>query len=378
VLRNRWLKISLILVSILLIAITPCLALKRVVPETTKEAIVDKYLKGRALDAVEGVWSFTVKGYYGEVAIIKNTTKEYPGWGYLGVIVSGNVGGQTGEVKIALNKTAAEDVYTGFYVVVTQALFFSSGSEEKTNFVQHGKNVMWANVPDLGIINFVRIDTLKAGDGGGGGSGTGFFITPSVVITNHHVVKGAKRLEVTFQNEITLPAKVLAKDPNNDVAVLQVEGLEGRVKPFPLGRASSAKEGERVYTVGFPLSTNLSERHKITEGLINGLTGIRDDPTAFQISIPIQPGNSGGPLITADGRVIGITSSGLKSAYFLEKMGDVPQNVNFAVKSDYIMPLLDVAGVKIERQERQEKLLDPVTIMEMAKDAVVYVRNHRE
>jgi S1-C subfamily serine protease len=242
------------------------------------------------------------------------------------------------------------------------------------------KNIMQTRVPSLGLVSFVRTDDAIAGPGsggsGGGGSGTGFFVTPTVVITNHHVIEDAKRVEITFQNDFTLSARVVAQDASNDVAVLIVEGLESRVKPFPLGRTQGTKEGEKVYTVGFPLSTDLSARHKISEGMINGLTGMKDDPTVFQISIPIQPGNSGGPLITADGRIIGITSSGLKSAFYLNKYGVVPENVNFAVKADYIMPLLEIVGAKVEVRERLDRVFGPVALMEMAKDAVVYVRTY--
>lgn len=185
-------------------------------------------------------------------------------------------------------------------------------------------------------------------------------------------------MEITFQGDYTLPAKVVAQDKSTDVAVLLVQGLENRVKPLVLGRTANVKEGEKVYATGFPMPDALGTRIKITEGIINALTGMRDDPKAFQISVPIQPGNSGGPLITADGRVIGITSAGLNDVYFLEKRGVVPQNVNFAVKSDYIMPLLDIAGASVERKDKQERVLDPVAVMDMAKEAVVFVKVTKE
>lgn len=381
-LRSRWFKSVILLVIIMLAAISPCSALKRVVPETTKEAIVAKYLKGRSLDRVEGIWSFTVNGYFCEVAIFKNPSKEhYPEWHYLGVVVNANSDfGKVGEAKIILRKTAAKEVYTGSYIV--QYGSWGAQTPQATNFVMLDKNIMQTRVPSLGLVSFVRTDDAIAGPGsggsGGGGSGTGFFVTPTVVITNHHVIEDAKRVEITFQNDFTLSARVVAQDASNDVAVLIVEGLESRVKPFLLGRTKGTKEGEKVYTVGFPLSTNLSTRHKISEGMINGLTGIKDDPTVFQISIPIQPGNSGGPLITTDGRIIGITSSGLSSAFYLNKYGVVPENVNFAVKADYIMPLLEIVGAKVEVRERLDRVFGPVALMEMAKDAVVYVRTYRD
>ncbi|WP_425059061.1 hypothetical protein SCACP_37150 [Sporomusa carbonis] len=379
--KVHYLKIIIFAILALTIMVTPCLALKRVVPETTKDDIINKYFKDRTLESVEGVWSFTVNGYYGELAIVKNLSDVYKEWNYVGIIVNGQQSfGKVGEAKIVLNKTAVPGVYSGAYVVQTHNIW-ADQSLEATTFTTPQPNVMQANVPYLGLISFIRIDnfnTSGVGVIGGTSSGTGFFITPTSVVTNYHVIADAKRIEVTFQNEYTVTAKVLGKDEANDVAILSVEGLASRVVPLSLGITNSIKEGEKVYTIGFPLSNDLGTRPKISEGLVNGLTGLKDDPTVFQISIPIQPGNSGGPLITSDGRVIGITSSGLNSVYYLRNVGTVPQNVNFAVKSDYILPLLNVVGINIERNDKQDKVLDPVTIMDMGKSSVVYVKSYRE
>ena len=133
-----------------------------------------------------------------------------------------------------------------------------------------------------------------------------------------------------------------------------------------------------LYTIGFPMSSVLGTNHKISEGIINSLTGMHDDPTRFQISIPIQHGNSGGPLITNDGRVIGITSASLNTAYFIQKTGSAPQNVNFAVKADYILPIVDLSGAKVQLMEPGTVLLDPVKIMDVGKKAVVFIKSYLE
>ncbi|WP_371381634.1 S1C family serine protease [Sporomusa aerivorans] len=376
-----YLKILIFTVLVVLLTITPCFALKRVVPEATKEDVINKYLRNRTLDSVEGVWSFTVNGYYGEVAIVKTPSEVYKEWTYVGIIVNGQKSfGKIGEAKIVLNKTAIPGIYTGAYVVQANNIW-AQQSLEAVNLTTTQPNVMQANVPYLGLVSFIRIDNINPTGGGvigGTSTGTGFFITPAVVVTNYHVVANAKKIEVTFQNDYTIMAKVIGKDEANDIAVLSVEGLEKRVIPLTLGTTSTIKEGEKVYTIGFPLSNDLGTRHKISEGLVNGLTGLKDDPTVFQISIPIQPGNSGGPLISSDGRVIGITSSGLNSVYYLRKAGTVPQNVNFAVKSDYILPVLNVVGVNAERQNKINRTLDPITIMDIGKSAVVYIKSYRE
>lgn len=377
----RYAKIIILVILALMIMAMPCLALKRVVPEMTKDDIVNKYLKDRSLEAVEGIWSFTINGYYGEVAIIRNPSDIYSEWNYVGVIVNGKQSfGKIGEAKIVLNKTAVPGIYSGAYVVQINNIW-AQQSLEAVNYITPQPNVMQANVPYLGLTSFIRIDnfnTSGVGVMGGTSSGTGFFITPTSVVTNYHVIADAKKIEITFQNEYTVTAKVVGKDEANDIAILSVEGLESRVVPLQLGVTNSIREGEKVYTIGFPLSSDLGTRPKISDGLVNGLTGLKDDPTVFQISIPVQPGNSGGPLITSDGRVIGITSSGLNSIYYLRKIGSIPQNVNFAIKSDYILPVLNVNGINITKNDTREKILDPVTIMDMGKSSVVYVKSYRE
>lgn len=191
--KARWFRITLLVCFIIALSISPCLALKKVVDENTKEAIVNKYLKGRALDDVEGIWYFTVNNYYGEVAVIKNPGKEYPGWDYLGVFVDSNTSGSIGDVKIALRKTDGKGVYTGLYMV--QGIFGSS--EKRTYFTLSSQNVLETRIPDLGWVSFVRITSANLGPGGGGGtakgsSGTGFFVTPTLVITNEHVMAAQK------------------------------------------------------------------------------------------------------------------------------------------------------------------------------------------
>lgn len=373
-------KVIILAIVALIVMTAPCLALKRVVPETTKKDIIDTYFKERTLDAVEGIWAFSVDGFYEEIAIIKNPSeKEYKQWMYVGVIVNNNSSlGKVGEAKIVLEKTDTPGVYSGNYVVQSKQGVWNYQELHGATFIMPQSNVIRASVRSFGTVSFVRIDKLSAARGAKSAiaTGTGFFINPTTVITNYHVIADAKKIEVTFQNEHTVTAQLLGKDESNDVAVLQVEGLADRVVPLPLGITNSVREGERVYTIGFPLSSELGTRHKISEGLVNGLSGIRDDPTVFQISIPIQPGNSGGPLITSDGRVIGITSGVLSSVYYLRKTGTVPQNVNFAVKTDYILPVLSIVGINVERKDKQSKALDPVVIMDMGKLAVVYVKSY--
>ncbi|KMP12050.1 hypothetical protein UZ36_02245 [Candidatus Nitromaritima sp. SCGC AAA799-C22] len=97
--------------------------------------------------------------------------------------------------------------------------------------------------------------------------------------------------------------------------------------------------GQKIFTIGYPASNIMGEKPKYSEGVINAMTGIKDDPTFFQISVPIQPGNSGGPLFNDRGEVIGITTSTM-SPLAINAIGAIPQNVNYAIKSSFVKNIL--------------------------------------
>ena len=172
-------------------------------------------------------------------------------------------------------------------------------------------------------------------------SGTGFlFSSKNYVITNYHVVEEASSILVKFVNWKAVKAEVIASDKRNDIAILKLASAPPLLTvPIKLGDSSSTRMGNKIFTIGYPASDIMGERPKYSEGVINALTGAGDDPTFFQISVPIQPGNSGGPLFNEKGEVIGITSASL-SLETVDAMGAIPQNVNYAIKSSFLKNLL--------------------------------------
>jgi S1-C subfamily serine protease len=171
--------------------------------------------------------------------------------------------------------------------------------------------------------------------------GTGFlFGSKDYAITNWHVVKGANSIVAKFTDGQTVKAVVVAKDLKNDIAILKLENASPfAATPIKLGDSSSARMGEKIFTIGYPASKIMGEKPKYSEGVINAVTGAMDDPTFFQVSVPIQPGNSGGPLFNERGEVIGITTASL-SPLASDAMGAMPQNVNYAIKSSFVKNLL--------------------------------------
>src|SRR5207249_8879954 len=127
-------------------------------------------------------------------------------------------------------------------------------------------------------------------------------------------------------------------DKSNDLAVLKVTDTASRTFGFSaLALASKgsgeARLGQPVFTIGFPNPDVQGTEPKLTRGEISSLAGMRDDPRHFQISVPVQPGNSGGPLVDLNGNVVGVVSMRMGDLRALKLTGALPQNVNYAIKS---------------------------------------------
>jgi S1-C subfamily serine protease len=181
---------------------------------------------------------------------------------------------------------------------------------------------------------------IKTGDSS---TGTGFLFSSSdYVITSYHVVHGSKSISVRLINGERIDATIAVKDTNNDIAILKLsKSPTSRQNIITLGDSSSVKTGDRVFTYGFPLVDLLGHQEpRYSEGFVNSLSGISNDPRLFQVSIPIQPGNSGGPVFNEKGELIGIATSSIDSVQTQKVFGATPQNVNFAIKSSYIKSLL--------------------------------------
>jgi len=171
-----------------------------------------------------------------------------------------------------------------------------------------------------------------------GGQGSGFLLTKSgLVVTNHHVVEGSSDIEVVFpQRAQSMAAEVVRRDEVNDLVILQLIGFEysdvfDTDIPYQIASSDTMNLGAEVFALGSPLAFTLGESTKVSTGTISSINGL------LQISNPIQPGNSGGPLFNANGELIGIIVSSLVAT---ENVEDVPQNVNFAIKSDYLSDLI--------------------------------------
>ena len=190
------------------------------------------------------------------------------------------------------------------------------------------------DTPSLGISSS---DPILA-DRGVKGFGSGFIITKDgYLLTNHHVINEAKQVKVKTEDFI-VSANIVAQDRDNDIALLKIEGT---YVPVAFTSEKTAKLGQTIFTVGFPLPDLQGFSPKVTKGVISSLNGIQDDVRRYQIDAAIQLGNSGGPLADENGDIIGIVVARLNDSYVAKNTGSLPQNVNYSVKKSYVMAFID-------------------------------------
>ncbi len=171
--------------------------------------------------------------------------------------------------------------------------------------------------------------------------GTGFVVsTDGVLVTNAHVVRNCTHITVGRGRG---SATIIGTDVVNDLALLRSE--HAMPVALPIRSGSPAKLGESVVVFGFPLAELLASNGNLVEGTVSATVGYKNNAKTFQISAPIQPGNSGAPVFDRQGNVIGIVVSKLDAISVARATKDIPQNVNFAIHTSPLRSLLDVYGI---------------------------------
>lgn len=202
-------------------------------------------------------------------------------------------------------------------------------------------------------------------------SGTGFFVTAEGhILTNAHVVDECAAIEITTDKQATRSARLVARDKANDLALLKVDvqGAKAATMKAPV------RLGDPIAAFGFPLSDILSSSGNFTLGNVTALSGIRDDSRFLQVSAPVQPGNSGGPLLDHSGNVVGIVTSKLNALKSMaSNNGDIPQNVNFAIRTSVASNFLD--SNRIETQPASTAApMQPADLADKARQISVFIK----
>lgn len=193
-------------------------------------------------------------------------------------------------------------------------------------------------------------------------TGSGFRVARGAIVTNHHVIDGCSRLRVNG-----VAVQVRGSDGRSDLALLNAT-LTG---PSTSLRAERAAVGEPVAVAGYPLRGLLSG-FNMTTGNLSSLSGMGGDTRLLQISAPVQPGNSGGPVLDSAGNLMGVVVSKLDAIKAAKLTGDIPQNVNFAINANVLRSFLDANSVEYETAS-SDKALPPTLIAAKAKGFTVLV-----
>jgi S1-C subfamily serine protease len=204
-------------------------------------------------------------------------------------------------------------------------------------------------------------------------TGTGFLVSPhGHVLTANHVLRGRTAISVKTATGDVMAAQVLAVSQNLDVALLKIAFAATdfvALKHTPVRLES----GDRVFTFGYPVTTVLGSEAKYSDGAISSVSGIQGDVAFLQVTVPIQPGNSGGPLVREDGTLVGVISSSAAIVPFIRLAGTLPQNINWATNINAAMPLLLDVPTTGPTQN-----LDRASLLRRVKRSVVYIEARRE
>jgi S1-C subfamily serine protease len=174
-------------------------------------------------------------------------------------------------------------------------------------------------------------------------SGTGFYISRDTIITNFHVINGCAELRIRKNGAEQGSARVVATSQADDLAALR--SATSSPSFLKLRAGAPIRPAESVLVFGYPLAGALSSAGNTTLGNVTALAGLRDDSRYIQISASIQLGNSGGPVIDDSGRLMGVVVSKLNAMAVAKVTGDVPQNVNFAIKASTLASFLEAHAI---------------------------------
>ncbi|OQM76450.1 hypothetical protein BFN67_13770 [Pseudaminobacter manganicus] len=236
------------------------------------------------------------------------------------------------------------------------------------------KFASWAARSVITILGVLAATMLAAGAAPSdvSSSGTGFFVNAQGwIVTNAHVVEGCTSISVPRLGTGT----DLAIDKQNDLAAFKL--YDGAGKPHLPLRRSQPRLGEDIAAYGFPLNGLLSDSIKVTTGNINSLVGMDNDTRYLQVSTPLQPGNSGGPVVDQWGSIVGVSTAVLGSK-FTDATGIAAQNVNFAIRSNVVELFLQSRNIQFDTADpaHDDKPLSTADLSDKAVPAVVQVLCH--
>ena len=324
---------------------------------------VRNYLNNNKIDPIEGIWeTITPNGGSYRVFIIKEDYK------YVGKIIDEISKWKFGDTKFFIETAAVENILSFNWIL----------NDRKTTIKRMGtlKDGFWIEMLQEKLNLYKVFPKLNSSRNTRGnkwsGNGSGLIISKSgYIITNHHVIEEAEEIEVEFilnQEVQKFNAEIVNVDKVNDLAIIKIFDMNfDGVDDLPYNfKTRTSDVGTKVYAYGYPMAlTIMGKEIKITDGIISSKSGYDGDITTYQITAPIQGGNSGGPLFDENANLLGINSSGLNK--------EIADNVGYTIKSSYILNLIDVLPKNIELPTNDKLKSLPLTeqIKEISKFVVL-------
>ena len=178
-------------------------------------------------------------------------------------------------------------------------------------------------------------------------TGTGFVISSNGhIVTNNHVIDGCVGdIQGNLTGESASTLRIVSADELNDLALLQIS--KTFAEPAKI-RASAIHPGDAVIAIGYPFHGLLTSDFTVTAGIVSSLSGLLNDTRYLQISAGVQSGNSGGPLLDTSGNVVGVVAAKINAIRFAKATGDLPENINFAIKTGAVRDFLDNSAVSYQ------------------------------
>jgi S1-C subfamily serine protease len=325
---------------------------------------IQHYLSTSPLDEIEGIYSAnqTNGQLFYKIAIVKDST-----W-FKGIVVeSTSPNWHSGDIKAVFEPSSISGVYSVKWFMEDMKSFHTFCKMESSNLLLIEFNGPQGDLTQVKLVKMYPIDqdNSQVSRSIEKSSGSGFFISKDgLVATNAHVVGSGKKFEIfvfTEKGSFSYPAQVLLIDKNNDVAILKIIGESFfDFNNIPYGISDKVSVGEHVFTIGYPLTDYMGVNYKMTDGVISSLTGSKDAVGYYQISVPLQPGNSGGPLFNEEGNIIGLTAARLNP----KLVGTDIEQVNYAVKSTFLINLINLLpesvnlpqSSSLQRMEMKEQI----------------------
>ncbi len=332
------------------------------------EVFLKKYFKENKTPLIEGVYTIKSKkeNLNYKVAVLERIDGMFIGYQLSGFMRNAE-NWKPWEVRMTIEKTSVE----GFYNLTWNNDY---KIQEVSDIIEFKNGALTT----FGSYNMIKLYPMlessstssKNKTGEWIGNGSGIIISKSgYIVTNHHVIEDADDIEVEFiiDGEVKkFNAEIVQVDKTNDLAVIKIfdinfDGLDDLPYNF---KTRSSDVGTKVYAFGYPKAlTGMGKEIKLTDGIISSKSGFDGDITTYQITAPIQGGNSGGPLFDDKGNFIGINSSGLRA--------DIADNVGYTIKSSYVMNLIDVLPKSIDLPSNTK--LQTLTLTEQIKEISKYV-----